>query len=434
MSKHARLAFDKATARSFDKDGRLHVAVSHISKACVSPYQGREIPNSEALGLDPNRVYYLYRDPDELARAAQSFNNLPLLSQHVPVNAVEPRSDIVVGSIGSDVAFNAPYLDASLCIWDARAIAGVESEQQCELSSAYHYEADMTPGATPDGERYDGVMRNIQGNHLALVEVGRAGPDVVVADSDPFVTQRKDSPAMKQTKLGKALLVALSAASPKLAMDGALPALVGDVTKRNVSAKRAELHKLAQDAEFDPQQLDNIIDAVLDVEQTPEPMRMAPPAEDNDPHAAIIDELRAAGVSPEVLESVGAKLAAMKMPATDADPAMSGDPANYVKKEDVSAAMDSMRAEFRALEQAKSDVRATVGDVMGMDSADAVYRFALDQLKIDHEGVSGPALAKLYKAASVRPAMDAAPAQQARVTAAKALVEQFPELARFNKR
>lgn len=428
MSKHARLAFDKATARSFDKDGRLHVAVSHISKACVSPYHGREIPNSEALGLDPNRVYYLYRDPDELDRAAPSFNNLPLLSQHVPVNAVEPRSDIVVGSIGSDVTFNAPYLDASLCIWDARAIAGVESEQQCELSSAYHYEADMTPGATPDGERYDGVMRNIQGNHLALVEVGRAGPDVVVADSDPFVTQRKDSPAMKQTKLGKALLVALSAASPKLAMDGALPALVGDVTKRNVSAKRAELHKLAQDAEFDPQQLDNIIDAVLDVEQTPEPMRLEPPAEDNDPHAAIIDELRAAGVAPEVLESVGAKLAAMKMPA------MSGDPANYVKKEDVTAAMDGMRAEFRALEQAKSDVRPTVGDVMGMDSADAVYRFALDQLKIDHEGVSGPALAKLYKAASVRPAMDAAPAQQARVTAAKALAEQFPELARFNKR
>lgn len=432
MSKHARLAFDKATARTFDKDGRLHVAVSHIGKACVSPYQGREIPNSEALGLDPNRVYYLYRDPDELARAAPSFNNLPLLSRHVAVSAADPRSDIVVGSIGSDVAFNAPYLDASLCIWDAAAIAGVESEQQCELSSAYHYEADMTPGTTPDGERYDGVMRNIQGNHLALVEVGRAGPDVVVADSNPFVTQRKDTPAMKQTKLGKALIAVLSAASPKLAMDS-VKALVGDATRGNIAAKRDELHRLAQDDGFDPQQLDRIFDAVLDVEQTPEPMRMdAPPAEDNDPHAAIIDELRAAGVAPEVLESVGAKLAAMKMPAADAEPGE-----GYMTEEKMAGAMDSLRAElrdqFKALEQAKSDVRATVGDVMGMDSADAVYRFALDHLKIDHEGVTGAALPKLYKAASVRPAMDAAPAQS-RATAAKELAEQFPAIGRFNKR
>lgn len=263
----------------------------------------------------------------------------------------------------------------------------------------------------------------------ALVEVGRAGPDVVVADSNPFVTQRKDTPAMKQTKLGKALIKVLSAASPKLAMDSA-KALVGDATRGNIAAKRDGLRQLAQDAEFDPQQLDNIIDAVLDVEQTPEPMRMDAPAEDNDPHAAIIDELRAAGVAPEVLESVGAKLAAMKMPAADAEP--------YMTEEKMAGAMDSLRAElrdqFKALEQAKSDVRATVGDVMGMDSADAVYRFALDHLKIDHEGVTGAALAKLYKAASVaRPAMDAAPTQS-RATAAKELAEQFPAMARFNKR
>lgn len=434
MSKHARLAFDKATARTFDKDGRLHVASSHISKACVSPYYGREIPNAEGLGLDPNRVYYLYRDPEELAKAAPSFNNLPLLSQHVPVNAAEPRSDIVVGSIGSDVAFNAPYLDASLCIWDAKAIAGVESEQQCELSSAYHYDADMTPGVTPDGEKYDGVMRNIHGNHLALVEVGRAGPDVVVADSDPFVTQRKEFPAMKQTKLGQALIKVLSAASPKLAMDSAA-ALVGDATRGNIAAKRDDLRKLAQDAEFDPQQLDNIIDAVLDVEQTPEPMRMdAPAAEDENDggapskHAEIIDYLRSAGVDAKVLEGVGNMLTRMNGPEAN-------DEGGYMKQEDVTAAMDSMRAEFRALEQAKVEVRPTVGDVIGMDSADAVYRFALDTLKVDHDGVSGTALAKLYKAASVRPpAMDAAPAHVARAAASKALVEEFPGLARFNKR
>jgi hypothetical protein len=33
------------------------------------------------------------------------------------------------------------------------------------------------------GRSYDGVMRNIIGNHLAIVPEGRAGSDVVVADS-----------------------------------------------------------------------------------------------------------------------------------------------------------------------------------------------------------------------------------------------------------
>ena len=40
----------------------------------------------------------------------------------------------------------------------------------------------MTPGVY-EGERYDGVMTEITGNHVALVSDGRAGPDVVVADS-----------------------------------------------------------------------------------------------------------------------------------------------------------------------------------------------------------------------------------------------------------
>jgi hypothetical protein len=48
------LAFDRS-ARSYDADGRLHVAVSHISKATVNPYQGAEIPGYQELGLDPTK-------------------------------------------------------------------------------------------------------------------------------------------------------------------------------------------------------------------------------------------------------------------------------------------------------------------------------------------------------------------------------------------
>ena len=61
------LAFDKETVRSFDKDGRMKVAVSRISKADVNPYWGREIVGGEELGLDPDHVYNVFRRPRSCA-------------------------------------------------------------------------------------------------------------------------------------------------------------------------------------------------------------------------------------------------------------------------------------------------------------------------------------------------------------------------------
>jgi hypothetical protein len=50
-SRASRLAFDRATVRTHDHDGRLHVAIAPISKANGCPYLGSEIPYAEALGL-----------------------------------------------------------------------------------------------------------------------------------------------------------------------------------------------------------------------------------------------------------------------------------------------------------------------------------------------------------------------------------------------
>ena len=117
-------AFDRS-ARTIDADGRMHVAMSNISKATVNPYYGREIPGWEELGLSPDHIYNLLRDPGELAKAASTFNNLPLLSIHKAVSAAKPEKDLVVGSTGTDAEFSAPYLRNSLVIWDAAAIAGI---------------------------------------------------------------------------------------------------------------------------------------------------------------------------------------------------------------------------------------------------------------------------------------------------------------------
>jgi hypothetical protein len=176
------LALDRASGRTYDRDGRLHVAIANISKANVCPYAGEEIPDCDRLGLQPDRTYQLLRDPDELAKAAPTFRNLPILSRHVPVSADDHQPGLVIGSTGTDVAFVAPYLQSSLVIWSAAAITRIEDGSQRELSSAYRYRAIMEPGDF-EGVRFDGKMVDIIGNHVALVAEGRAGADVVVGDA-----------------------------------------------------------------------------------------------------------------------------------------------------------------------------------------------------------------------------------------------------------
>lgn len=409
-----KLAFDRS-ARRIDADGRLHVDRSHISKATVNPYYGKEIPGYEALGLQPDKVYRLLRDPVELERAAPTFARLPVLSEHVPVTVDAPRPDLVVGAIGSEIIFTPPYLDADLCVWDATAIAGIETDKVRELSCAYRYVPVMEPGEF-EGQPYDGRMTEIQGNHLALVEVGRAGSDVVVADRNPFNFKET---AMKMSKLGKALFAALCAASPVLAADSALPALVGNANRKNFDRKDVKAKLLALDSDLDPQQLDNVIDALLDVEQDPKPVETPAAAADESP-ADKLRALLAGKVDDATLEAACGLLAT---PAADEKP----EPG--MKKEEVDAAMDGLRKELREAEEARRDVRAIVGDVMGMDSAAAVYGFALDHMKVDRAGVEGaPALRALFKvAASHKVASPVHVAQDSAGLAAK-----FPGAARFS--
>lgn len=410
-----KFAFDRS-ARQIDADGRLHVDRSHISKAAVNPYRGQEIPGWESLGLDSNKIYRLFRDPIELERGAETFARLPILSEHVPVTVNDPKPELVVGAIGSDITFTHPYLDADICVWDAAAIAGIETDKVRELSCAYRYVPIMEAGEY-DGQPYDGRMTEIRGNHLALVEIGRAGADVVVADHNPFTFKES---AMKMTKLGKALFAALCVASPVLAADSALPALVGPATRKNFNKEDIKGKLLALDAELDPQQLDNVIDALLDVEQEPKAV-MTPMAAADESPAEKLRALLAGKVDEDTINSACALLPTEA--AADEEIVEPG-----MKKEEVEAAMDGLRKDLRAANEAAREVRAVVGDV-AMDSAAEIYGFALDHMKIDRQGVEGvPALRALFKVAAASKAT-VAPTPVAQDSAE--MLAKFPGAARF---
>lgn len=203
MEKDSNLTFDAApSARRIDDNGYLHVSACPISKACINPYYGREIPGAAELGLNPTGIYYGYRDPDELAKAAETFNGLPLLLEHHFDSADEPQKKHRVGATGTDTTFDAPYLRNTISVQDADAIGKIERGEFKELSCSYRYTPDFTPGEV-DGVAYDFIMRDIKGNHVALVPRGRAGSDVAVADSMPAGLTINNTPKGELEKMAK---------------------------------------------------------------------------------------------------------------------------------------------------------------------------------------------------------------------------------------
>lgn len=199
MNEKKTLAIDEAPSmRTVDANGFLHVKETPISKACVNPYLGREIPGWEDLGLKPDAIYYGLRPADELKKAAETFNGLPVLIDHHDESADNPQKEWRVGSTGTDARFDGEYLKNSLHITDQKAIDLITSGEAKELSCAYFFTPDFTPGEE-GGIPYDFVMRGIKGNHVALVPEGRAGHDVKVADSGGALKERKVSMRKKKT-------------------------------------------------------------------------------------------------------------------------------------------------------------------------------------------------------------------------------------------
>jgi hypothetical protein len=386
----SRVAFDRASVRTFDSDGHLHVSETNISKATVNPYYGREIPGNRELGLDANKTYRMLRDPAELAKSAATFDGKPLLFHHLPLHSNDHAFDFVVGSIG-DARFEPPYLKAKLHVWPKMAIDAINSAEKKELSCGYKYTADMTPGVY-DGMPYDGIMRDIVGNHVALVKEGRAGPDVVVGDSKLETFKMPQALSRKAAVAQGALIAYLY---PKLAADEQIdlvPALT-NVTATNYVEKKPEIiaavqeavkGKLVQDASVDDVvQLLDKLDTVLPAD----PSKSDPNAttKDADPKGEDPED---PNETPEERKKRLAALAAKNLGGTSdkGKKAMDGMVTAEEMGKSIQVAVDEALKTAATnsiklandIREAERFVRPYVGELaMSFDSAESVYKQAL---------------------------------------------------------
>lgn len=399
-----KIIFDATPSmRRLDENGFMHVRLTPISKACVNPYLGSEIPEWEEHGLKPDEIYYVLRDPEELKKAAETFNGLPVLLDHHEESAETPAKEYRVGSTGTDAVFDAPYLKNSLSIMDKEAIDLIKSGEMKEISCCYMYDPDFTSGQF-EGIPYDLIMRNIRGNHVALVHEGRAGHDVAVADSANTLKEE----TMRKT--------AKDEAPAEVTLEKILEALkalkAGEQTADEVIA------------EFKPNASDEEKEAIADElsEYAPQSEEAEPPvelteekSEDEDGEeltAAFETGLQAGAQLATIAEETSAPEAGDEEELATAIPA---DSIRKLKRAAKDEARKEIMAHMRELSRAAADTRATLGniDMMAFDSASDIYKKALEVEGYSTKGFKGRefkamwTVAKANKAAS-KPTFDSA--------------------------
>lgn len=373
------IAMDKASARRRDDNGFLIVDSTVITKAAVNPYLGKEIPNFEALGLEPDKIYNLLRDPEELKKGMHTLGEKQLLIKHIFVSADEPQKESIAGTIGSNLEMIGDDVKGSLTVWDKEAINLIESGKLAELSASYFYEPVMKSG-TFNGVQYDGIMTNIRGNHVALVERGRIGRDALVADALPIEIMEQNM------NLKKGALAKISATAKKLGLVAMDAELTSEEIKELVSV-------VADNIAEDEDEAEKLVGAEDEAEEeTAEDEAEQTQADrDNESEALRLKERE----KREEKDREADKKAAM-------DSA-------------IKTAEDSAVARVTALFEARELVKPLVG-VVAMDSAEDVLKHALKKSGIDTTGVDSVAglktmvgLALKQKAQpQIRTAMDSA--------------------------
>ena len=122
-----------------------------------------------------------YRPPEEVSNpeSLQTFGMKPATWGHPPVLLdAKNTKNHQIGYSGSQVRYNDGFVEVALVVTDQDSIDKIKSGEARQVSAGYKVDFDPTPGNTPEGEEYSGIQRNIRVNHIAVVPVGRAGPEV----------------------------------------------------------------------------------------------------------------------------------------------------------------------------------------------------------------------------------------------------------------
>lgn len=206
-----RAAYANESARTVDGNGFVTVEGNPISKEGVYEYLGKDIPGYPG---NPDDRVKVYRPGEELSKpeCLDSFKLMPFIDEHewLGEEGTDPGQLPMSGMTGEQVYYDPPYLRANIR-WFSNDMKSQVDSGKVELSPAYRWRPERMPGVF-QGEAYTYIMRDLRGNHLALVDTGRTGPDVAVMDSAIGDTMTLEEIIAAIGKLDPVALAALKAA------------------------------------------------------------------------------------------------------------------------------------------------------------------------------------------------------------------------------
>lgn len=187
-----------ASARVITNEGYLK-APAQIARTGVQEYFASELGLDKSRGYDANKLVRLLRPSEEVGASdtIRSFDGQAMAVGHPPkgINASNWRT-VAVGDF-ANVKMAGDYMLADVTVRDAAAVAKVQAGTS-QLSCGYDFDLDLTPGTTGDGQAYDGVQRNIRGNHLSIVDRARGGLGCRIGDGK--MREDDSAPAPAQPK------------------------------------------------------------------------------------------------------------------------------------------------------------------------------------------------------------------------------------------
>lgn len=186
--------------RHTDANGYVFVDESPVLKAGILEYYGQELidggsPEIDGTEIDPDRIYKVYIPVEELEKSAATFNLLPITNGHqwLGVEGADAKN-YQEGTTGDNAVVKDGAVYVALKLTGDGIIRALTSGDKEELSASYTNKLSKS-----DNSDYDFVASDIKGNHIALVEKGRCGPDVRVLNHK--TTENREMKSNNEVKL-----------------------------------------------------------------------------------------------------------------------------------------------------------------------------------------------------------------------------------------
>lgn len=225
----------KPTSRTLTPEGFLCVK-GVAARTGVYQYLSSE------LDLDgPERIVNVYRSPEEVFAPASmaTYADKDVTNDH-PDDLVssETFKEVSSGHVrGAEQ--QGDNVEVDLIIKDQTAIDDVQSGK-AELSPGYLAEYVYAPGVAPDGTAYEYEQRDIQINHVAVVEAARGGKVARIFDHKPKGVPMAQRKVFLDSKKSRSIILDEEAAS---VVEDAVAALQKFADEESERADKAEATK-----------------------------------------------------------------------------------------------------------------------------------------------------------------------------------------------